>query len=124
MAPFEFCQKSSDGDKKSTIVLTSYTPKDVEKKEPIKIFLDLRCVPEEYAQVNQVGAARSDPNVEPTLPPPVGRIKFSLNPFAMLNQMCGAALRRKIWCCICCIICLVVAYYVFPLLASFKTLLS
>jgi len=104
--------------------MTTYSPADANKKKPIKIYLDLRVVPEEYAKTNKVGAARGDPNVEPTLPPPVGRFELSLNPIKMLNQMCGAALRCKIWTCICCIICLVVLYYVFPLLASFKTLFT
>ena len=122
--PFEFPKNKNDGDVDQTIVLTSYSPADPEKKKPIKIYMDLRVVPGDYAEANKVGAARSDPNVEPNLPPPVGRFQLSLNPFKMLNQMCGASLRRKIWCCCCCIICLVVLYYVMPLLASFKTLFS
>jgi hypothetical protein len=103
-------------------MLTSFSPADPDKKKPIVIFLDLRVVPTSYASMNKVGGAREEPNVEPNLPPPTGRFKLSLNPIAMLNQMCGAAVRRKIWCCICCFVCLIVLYYVFPLLASFVTL--
>ena len=120
--PLRFCEKESEGNTDSTFILTTFSPDDKKKKKPIDIFLDLRIVPREFADMNQVGAARADPNVEPYLPPPVGRFKLSLNPFAMLNQLCGAALRRKIWCCICCIFCTLVIYYVFPLIASFVTI--
>lgn len=120
--PLEFVSTSKEGTKDQTFFMTTYSPADKEKKKPIKLYLDLRVVPQPYAEMNRVGAARGEPNVEPQLPAPVGRFKFSLNPITMLNQMCGAALRRKIWCCICCILCLIVLYYVFPLLASFVTL--
>ena len=71
--PFGFPRKESEGDKTSTIVMTSYSLEDPEKKKPIKIYCDLRVVPGEYAQTNTVGAARSEPNVEPKLPAPLGR---------------------------------------------------
>ena len=66
-------------------MLTAYSPADPEKKKPIKIYCDLRVVPGPYAETNKVGAARADPNIEPNLPPPVGRFELSLNPIKMLN---------------------------------------
>jgi len=51
----------------------------------IKCKFDLRVFPGDQAKANPVGGARSDPNQEPYLPPPVGRISFSLNPFKMLS---------------------------------------
>ena len=122
--PLEFVKKESEGNTDSTFILTAYHPEDPEKKKPILIYCDLRIVPKEFAEMNKVGSARSDPNVEPNLPPPLGRFKLSLNPFAMLNQMCGAAMRCKIWTCVCCVLCLVLCYFVFPLLASFVTIFS
>ena len=83
--PIVFVEKEKDGDTNSTFIMTAYSPADPEKKKPIKIFLDLRVVPRAYAEMNKVGAARGDPNVEPNLPPPVGRFKLSLNPITMLN---------------------------------------
>jgi len=83
--PLKFVEKDSDGNKSSTIMLTTFSPADLEKKKPITIFLDLRVVPTSYASMNKVGGAREEPNVEPTLPPPTGRFKLSLNPIAMLN---------------------------------------
>lgn len=119
--PLAFITKEKDGNPDSTIILEAISP-NPKHKGTVKIYLDLRVVPGVYAATNRVGAAREEPNVDPNLPQPVGRFKLSLNPFSMLNQMCGAALRRKIWCCICCVFCLMVCYFVFPLLASFKTL--
>ena len=52
--------------------------------KPIKIRLDLRILPIAEAEKRKVGEGRENPNVEPHLPPPVGRITFSLNPFTML----------------------------------------
>lgn len=120
--PLKFIEKERDGNLDNTFYLTAFHPEDPEHKKPIYIYLDLRVVPQSFAEMNKVGAARGEPNVEPQLPAPVGRFKLSLNPISMLNQLCGPSLRRKIWCCICCLLCCVIIYYVFPLLASFKTL--
>ena len=37
------------------------------------------------ADQNKVGDARSEPNHSPYLPPPPGRISFTLNPIKMLE---------------------------------------
>jgi hypothetical protein len=47
--------------------------------------IDVRLYPLKEAEANPVGAARNDANMEPYLPPPVGRLEFSLNPFKMLS---------------------------------------
>jgi len=60
------------------------TPNPKEGKKPIKLRVDIRVLPEKLVQACKVGAARGEPNNSPDLPPPVGRLKFSLNPFAML----------------------------------------
>jgi hypothetical protein len=36
------------------------------------------------ASRNKVGGGRTEPNNTPYLPPPVGRLEWSLNPFKML----------------------------------------
>ena len=43
---------------------------------------------------------RTDPNTNPALPPPSGRLKFSLNPFTMGSELCGPALCAQITCCL------------------------
>ena len=49
----------------------------------LKISIDV--VPKEIAVLNPVGEAQSEPNCNPFLPKPFGRIEFSLNPLKMLN---------------------------------------
>lgn len=82
----------------------------------VRVRIDV--VPAEYAVKNPVGSAREDPNIEPYLPPPVGRMTFSLNPCAMYKQLVGPAARRKIciWLCavVCCVLFVLIAYYVVP----------
>lgn len=53
--------------------------------KPIKLRIDLRIMPADIATKRKVGTARENPNMEPYLPPPIGRIEFSLNPFKMLS---------------------------------------
>lgn len=48
-----------------------------------KVRLGLAVYPGAMATSNPVGGGRSEPNHSPFLPPPVGRISFSLNPIAM-----------------------------------------
>ena len=54
---------------------------EIENNGFVRVRIDI--VPKEYAEKNKVGSAREDPNQEPYLPPPVGRISWSLNPCTM-----------------------------------------
>lgn len=49
-----------------------------------KIRLDLRILSETFAKRCPVGTARNEPNLDPFLPPPVGRIQWTLDPCKML----------------------------------------
>lgn len=93
------------------------------KKKPITIELDIRVLPKEKAEATKVGAARSDPNNDPLLPEPKGRFQLSLNPFTMLNQMCGAAMRCKIYCAVCTLLCIVLMIYFMPFISSVISIL-
>jgi hypothetical protein len=53
----------------------------IEKTGKIRIQVDV--YPKAMAEANKVGEARQEPNVNPFLPPPVGRLSFSLNPLKM-----------------------------------------
>ena len=109
--PFKFVTSDKEGNVGSDIILKTYHVDDVDKKKPIFLRADIRVVPRAFADSNKVGAARGDPNVEPFLPEPEGRFKLSLNPFAMLNQLCAPSMRRKIWCAVICILCIVICFY-------------
>jgi len=67
------------------------------------------------SEQNKVGEARQEPNHSPFLPPPVGRLSFSLNPFKMFAQLVGPAMRRKIYCYCCLALCLMMCVFLFPL---------
>ncbi len=87
-------------------------------KEMGQVRISLDVVPQDLAEQSKVGDARSDPNQNPYLPPPVGRISFTLNPFKMLAQLVGPELRRKIYCCCCMMICCALCLALFPLVFS------
>ena len=56
--------------------------------------------PKEKAIIFPVGSARTEPNTNPFLPPPVGRLKFSWNPFVMGSELCGPKLCSMFFCCL------------------------
>ena len=84
--------------------------------KPIKIRLDLRIIPMHIAKNMEVGAGRNEPNMNPHLPPPVGRIEFSLNPFKMLAQMVGPEFLAKIWGIACVMLCCVLCIMMLPMI--------
>lgn len=49
-----------------------------------KVLLSLEIFPEKLAQGCKVGKGREEPNINPYLPPPVGRMKFSWNPYTLI----------------------------------------
>ena len=85
-----------------------------------RVLCSLEVLPMWKAKSCPIGKGRDEPNVNPYLPPPVGRISFSLNPLTMVNQLVGPKFRKKMYttlimCCLityCIIIVLFVIYYV------------
>ncbi len=53
----------------------------IEKTGKVRIQVDI--YPKALAEMNKVGEARQEPNCNPFLAPPVGRLSFSLNPLKM-----------------------------------------
>ncbi len=82
-----------------------------QNKKGGRVLCSLEVVPQWYADMHPVGKGRDEPNMNPFLPPPVGRFKFSLNPFKTLNQLTGPKFRKKCYFIIF-MICLI-AYLVF-----------
>ena len=78
-----------------------------------RVLCSLEILPKTLADLEPLGKGREEPNTNPHLPPPVGRLEFTLNPFKMINQCVGPKFRRKCYCI--CILCLVVAFLIYAL---------
>merc|ERR1712130_886895 len=87
-----------------------------ESNAEVRMLIDV--VPIWQAKSNPVGGARDDPNHSPYLPPPLGRMSFTLNPLKLFNMLLGpkarAAVKKWFWCATCSILCLGICYYVIP----------
>ena len=84
----------------------------------ITLRIDLRIFPKALAVKKPLGLARENPNMEPYLPPPVGRIEFSLNPFKMLAQLVGPEFLAKIYGIICLLLCCTLCIFMAPMILS------
>jgi hypothetical protein len=78
-----------------------------------RVLCSLEIVPKAYSDTEVVGKGRDDPNTNPYLPPPVGRLEFTLNPFKMVNQCIGPKFRKKCYCL--CLLCLIIAYLIYAM---------
>ena len=67
-----------------------------------KLNIGIHIVPKSIAVSIPAGLGRTDPNANPYLPPPSGRLKFSLNPFVMGSELCGPKLCAQLTCCLIC----------------------
>ena len=84
-----------------------------------RVLCSIEVVPQWYADLHPVGKGRDEPNMNPYLPPPVGRIKFSLNPFTMLNQLTGPKFRKKCYMICCSAICFIYLIFMIPYIVYF-----
>ena len=57
--------------------------------------IEITILPKDKAESYQNGEGRTEPNHSPFLPPPTGRIIWSLNPWTMLNQCVAPSVRNK-----------------------------
>lgn len=79
-----------------------------------EVCVSLEIVPHDVAVKNPVGQGRSSPNNSPYLPPPAGRLSFSLNPFKVLNDLLGPSICHRLTCCFCCVVFMVLVYFLAP----------
>lgn len=63
--------------------------------------IGIQILPMDKAQVQPAGHGRTEPNNDPFLPPPTGRLSFTWNPISMLYQLLGPRLCRWLCCCLC-----------------------
>ncbi|OQS01372.1 hypothetical protein ACHHYP_01203 [Achlya hypogyna] len=80
------------------------------------VCISMELVPVEKAKVMTVGFGRSDPNNSPFLPPPAGRLKFSMNPFYVFNELLGPKICHRVMCCLCCLLIMVLMYFLGPII--------
>ncbi|CAE7848142.1 FER1L6, partial [Symbiodinium sp. KB8] len=73
-----------------------------------ELLVSAELVPEELVQAVPAGRGRSQPNMNPILPPPAGRLRFSLNPFYLGNAICGPRLFQQCLICFCLLIIILV----------------
>lgn len=86
--------------------------------KPIKVRLDVRVLPGKLAEKQKLGVGRTEPNMEPHLPPPIGRIQFSLNPLTMLGQLVNKEYLNKLYALLCVIICCACLIAMAPMILS------
>ena len=86
--------------------LVYFDQKKKKARQRGRLALSLCIVPEVDVQSRPAGKGRSEPNANPFLPPPVGRVSFSFNPCTMIRLL----VPFEILCCLgCCVIGLVLA---------------
>lgn len=56
--------------------------------------------------------------MEPHLPPPIGRIQFSLNPITMLGQLVNKEYLNKLYALICVLVCIACLIAMAPMILS------
>lgn len=83
-----------------------------------KVLISFELVPEVRAKACPVGEGRNEPNIDPKLPPPVGRFEWSLNPLKIISQLVGPEFKMKICLGLCCILCCLILIFIFPMIFS------
>uniref|UniRef100_A0A7S3CR63 Uncharacterized protein n=1 Tax=Strombidium rassoulzadegani TaxID=1082188 RepID=A0A7S3CR63_9SPIT len=83
-----------------------------------EILCSIQILTKRDAEKFPQGEGRAEPNSDPFLPEPEGRIKLSINPFDMLRQIIPAAMWRKIFLSICCGLCIFLCVMMAPMIFS------
>ena len=86
--------------------------KDGEINGRMRVQIDV--IPKELADSYKNAEGRAEPNHTPFLPPPTGRIQWSLNPLTMLKQCVAPHLINKVLCGICILICVIICILSLP----------
>jgi|TARA_B110001450_G_C17257529_1_gene334127 hypothetical protein len=79
-----------------------------------KVRLRIDMLLKEDADEDPLGKGRTEPNKDPFLPPPEGRIEFSMNPWKMLKRLVSPKFLKKMQKCFCCLICLAITIFLLP----------
>jgi hypothetical protein len=76
-----------------------------------EVLVSIELLPKAVADKFPAGFGQSEPNQFPKLPPPIGRMRCSLNPCYVCKELCGAKLCTMFACALCCM--LIAAAFVF-----------
>jgi hypothetical protein len=82
------------------------------------LYISFELLPKEVAESCKVGEGRDEPNVDPRLPPPIGRIEWTMNPLKMMSQLVGPEMKTKALMLLCCILCCLMLIFIAPLVFS------
>jgi hypothetical protein len=80
-----------------------------------RLAISLSIVPQSEVESRPVGSGRDEPNNNPYLPPPFGRMSFSFNPLDLIWSLCN----KQVLCCICCICCCICFLMLFMFAATY-----
>lgn len=70
-----------------------------------RLGISIQIVPEQEALMNPVGKGHDAPNMNPYLPPPVGRMRLSANPLLMVRELIGPKMCMRLLLLCCCASC-------------------
>lgn len=100
--------------------------RSTETKVPGAMLISMEAVPMSLARSPgfEAGDGRNEPNMNPRLPPPSGRIDPMqlMNPFFLLGTLVGPEVAAELCCCFGCLIFLVLMLYVGPLILDMTEL--
>jgi len=83
-----------------------------------QLLISIQLVPEAELCNLEAGKGRSAPNAHPKLPKPVGRLRFTLNPFSMVHQFLGDKLCAYLLCALAVVLILLLMYYMLPVILA------
>lgn len=98
--------------------VTNYVDGRYQPRKRGEVLVSVELVPGDMVESYPAGRGRAAPNMNPMLPPPAGRMRFSLNPFYLGNAICGPALFQRCLICLCLLIAVVVMVMGGPFLTS------
>jgi len=90
------------------------TKRKLKPKMRPRMFITVDCLTRAEADLLPAGVGRGNPNQNPFLPDPVGRWKFSWNPYTLLLSLVGPDQRRKITCCLICTCIIILIVLILP----------
>lgn len=83
-----------------------------------RVQISFELVPIERAKACPVGDGRSEPNIDPPLPKPDGRMEWSMNPMKMMGQVCGPDVRTRFCMWISLALCVIMLILMFPMIVT------